>query len=60
MMSEWKLVPVEPTQAMLDAAWNPARGAKSMWHDMLSAAPEPSEAEVEAALRAATASKGSA
>lgn len=40
----WTLAPVKPTQRMLDAGYCPAvqrRGAKSVWGEMLSAAPEP-------------------
>lgn len=38
----WKMVPISPTQDMLDAGYYPAvqrRGAKSVWAEMLAASP---------------------
>lgn len=37
----WKLVPVEPTEAMLDKVDEPCAVISNWWGEMLSAAPEP-------------------
>jgi hypothetical protein len=45
---EWVMVPREPTQAMIDAGYYPCvqhRGAKSVWGEMIAAAPAPSAVE---------------
>lgn len=44
----WKLVPIEPTKEMVDAAYYSAlaEDAEGVWNDMLEAAPSPpSEAD---------------
>jgi hypothetical protein len=41
---EWRMVPVEPTEAMLNVGTGGARGLKrALWQEMVSAAPSPSQ-----------------
>jgi len=40
-MEGWQLVPVEPTQEMIDAAHNAGFGVPAEWKSMLAAAPKP-------------------
>ena len=56
-MSEpkYKLVPVDPTQAMIDRGTEccPGRGVKSLWIEMMAAAPSPPQDPRDEALRVA-------
>lgn len=39
----WKVVPIEPTDSMLDSAFYPGCAAIETWRGMLSAAPKPED-----------------